>query len=124
MTFVRGFAFALLLSLCPLLHGQTDITAQLTFTTIDVPGGYVYNNVSGINTDGVMVGSYSSNNQSGLDKHGFAYSNGAFSYYDYPGAQSTFGSSINDSKLIVGSAYFQGGLIVHGFSYDDDVRTV
>jgi uncharacterized membrane protein len=117
MTFPRSFAFALLLSMCPTLHAQNDITAQLTFTTIDVPGAG-YTNASGINTTGAIVGSYGQD--TGIDSHGFLYMNGTFTYFDYPGDSFTIPLGINDSGLIVGHA---GRNPVMGFLYDGTTFT-
>jgi hypothetical protein len=52
-----------LLLLVPLIHAQVETDtiipdAHVTFTTIDVPGSGV-TNVLGINSDGDMVGNYS-----------------------------------------------------------------
>jgi probable HAF family extracellular repeat protein len=132
MVFLRRFACVSLLLLLGLAVLRTpptraqanfELAKRLTFTTVDVPGDYVLNNVAGINKAGVMVGSYSATNGSGLYQHGFVYANGTFSYFDYPEAQSTSGSGINDSGLIVGSAQFEGGLIVRGFLYDGQTFT-
>jgi len=121
MSICRKCLLFIVITSASTLFGQT--TAHVTFTTIDVPGGYLYNNVGGINSFGVMVGSYSPTNGSGLDKRGFIYDNGVFTYFDYPNAESTFGQGINDSDIVVGSADFSGGLIVHGFFYDGQVFT-
>lgn len=115
MTSLRSFAFLVLLLLCVgLIHGQTptDITAQLTFTTIDVPGSS-YSLVRGINTKGDMVGYYCETR--GAPAHGFLLSGGNFTFFDYPGAISTVATDINDSGLIVG--YTTGGP-EYGFLYD------
>lgn len=115
MTFLPRFALTLLISLgALLLHAQTptDITAQLTFTTIDVPGAG-YTGVFGINSAGDMVGNYGQDTNG--DSHGFLYSNGTFTYFDYPGQTFTVPGGINDSGLIVGYA---GRNPVIGFLYD------
>ena len=117
MTFLRSLAFALLLSPCPSLLAQTDITAQLTFTTIDVPGANV-TGVSGINTAGDMVGEFGQDNSGPL--RGFLYRGGAFTYYSYPGQTVTVPLGINDSGLIVGYA---GQNPVVGFLYDGTTFT-
>src|SRR2546430_9370985 len=102
MTCFRNFAFLVLLVFSVgLLHAQTppDITAQLTFTTIDVPGAG-YTGVFGINSAGDMVGNFGQDTN--VDSHGFLYSNGTFTYFDYPGQTFTVPGGINDSGLIVG----------------------
>ena len=71
MTSLRNFAvLVLLLFSVGLIHAQTppDITTQLTFTTIDVPGAH-YTGVWGINSAGDMVGNYGQDINS--DSHGF-----------------------------------------------------
>jgi probable HAF family extracellular repeat protein len=90
---------------------------KITFTTINVPGAG-YTGVSGINTAGNMVGTYGQNVNT--DSNGFLYSNGVFSYFDYPGATITVPYKINDSGLIVGSTGYDP---VFGFLYDGSTFT-
>jgi probable HAF family extracellular repeat protein len=90
-------------------------TAQVTFTTVDVPGAVV-TSVKGINATGEMVGVYGASNNGPV--HGFLSSGGNITTIDYPEADTTVVTGINDSGLMVGYAEFSGGLIVHGFSYD------
>jgi probable HAF family extracellular repeat protein len=89
-----------------------------TFTTIDV-AGWTLNSVNGINTAGDMVGYYGSNVYS-TPLSGFLYSNGAFTYFDYPGQSWTIPGGINDSGLIAGYAtqveHERTGAV--GFLYD------
>jgi len=99
--------------LSPLPAQPSPQTLNLTFTTIDVPGAG-YTEVFGVNSNGDMVGNYGTNTN--IDSHGFKYSNGTFSYYDYPGEPETVGTGINDSGLIVG--YGTAGATAVGFSYD------
>lgn len=123
MTSFRNVAFLLLLLFSVgLIHAQapTDITARLTFTTIDVPGAG-FSSVNGINTAGDMVGYYGT--ETNAFKHGFLLHDGVFTYIDYPGADETLTSGINDSGLIVGSAEFQGGFVGTGFLYDGTAFT-
>jgi probable HAF family extracellular repeat protein len=120
MTSFRNFGFLVLLLFCVgLIHAQTptDITAQLTFTTVDVPGAGA-TAVFGINTAGDMVGIYGTTNNGPY--HGFLFSSGGFTFFDYPGAPSTTASGINDSGLIVGYA---GSTRVRGFLYDGTTFT-
>jgi hypothetical protein len=100
------------------LNAQTTSEAlHLTFTTIDVPGAG-YTGVFRINTAGDMVGNYGANTN--LDSHGFLYSNGVFTYFDYPGETWSVPTGINDSGLIVGYA---GQEPVIGFVYDGTAFT-
>src|SRR5437773_12498902 len=95
MTHLAKLVFAVfLLFLCVPLA-----SAQLTYTSIDVPGAG-YTSVQGINTAGDMVGYYG--NTSNGPFHGFLLRGGNFTFFDYPGAGSTVASKINDSGLIVG----------------------
>ena len=93
--------------------------AQVTFTTIDVPGAVV-TDVLGINNAGDMVGYYA-NSASG-PTHGFLFSDGSFTTLDYPGADSTRAASINDSGQIVGCA-LKGDAAEVGFLYDGGTFT-
>ena len=99
--------------LTPLPAQPSPQSLNLTFTTIDVPGAG-YTGVFGINTAGDIVGNYGTN--ASVDSHGFKYSDGTFSYYDYPSEPETVGTGINDSGLIVG--YGTAGTTAVGFSYD------
>lgn len=98
--------------LSPLPAQESPQTLNLTFTTIDVPGAK-YTIVWGINTAGDIVGDYGQNTSGAA--HGFRYSNGAFTYFDYPNQTVTTPTAINDSGLIAGSA---GTLNPFGFLYD------
>src|SRR6266704_6826511 len=103
MRFRRNFSSLALFLLfcCGLVHAQTptDITSQLTFTSIDVPGaGFV--GAEGINTAGDIVGYYAKTNNGPF--HSFLLSGGNFMFFDYPGGRSTVATGINDSGLIVG----------------------
>jgi uncharacterized membrane protein len=60
-----------------------------------------------------MVGNYGQDTSS--DSHGFLYTNGTFTYFDYPGESVTVPLGINDSGVIVGHA---GQNPVVGFLYD------
>jgi probable HAF family extracellular repeat protein len=105
--------------------GQTQHTTRAaykiiypTFTTIDV-AGWTLNGVNGINSAGDMVGYYGSNVYS-TPLSGFLYSNGTFTYFDYPGQSWTIPGGINDSGLIAGYAtqveHERTGAV--GFLYD------
>jgi hypothetical protein len=126
MKSLRSLALFLILLLCvpltydSLVEAQSPsviTTANLTFTTIDVPGAG-YTGVFGINTAGDMVGNYGQDTNS--DSHGFLYRNGTFTYFDYPGQTVTVPTGINDSGLIVGYA---GQNPVVGFRYDGTTFT-
>jgi uncharacterized membrane protein len=85
--------------------------AQITYTTIDVPGAVV-TGVEGINTNGDMVGYYATSSNG--PSHGFVLRSGTMTSFDYPGASSTIGTGINDSGMIVGYADYGA----FGFVYD------
>jgi len=120
MTCLHRFSCALSLLFCAsLLAAQSNVkTINVTFTTIDVPGA-VYTGASAINKAGEIVGSYGQNPS--VDAHGFLYSNGVFTYFDYPdGLDWTIPLGINDSGLIVGHADPNP---VVGFLYDGTTFT-
>lgn len=115
-----GLFFALIaVLLCSSFsEAQSDaMPGTVTFTTIDVPGA-VYTGIFAINSVGDMVGNYGQNTLK--DSHGFMYSNGVFTYFDYPGQTVTVPMGINDSNLIVGSA---GEFSIIGFLYDGTTFT-
>jgi hypothetical protein len=91
--------------------------ANISFETITVPGAG-YTSISGINAAGEIVGNYGENINT--DSHGFLYSKGTFSYYDYPGQSMTGPTGINDSGLVVGYA---GQDPVVGFLYNGTTFT-
>jgi probable HAF family extracellular repeat protein len=111
---LRSIVVALILLFAvPFTVGQTVVpSADITFTTIDVPGAG-FTGVEGINSAGDMVGVYGET-ESG-PYHAFLLQNGNFTFFDYPGASSTWAAGINDSGVIVG---YTGDLRVHGFLYD------
>jgi hypothetical protein len=128
----RSFVWALILSCTavPLVRAQQAVTtiqlpngrnAQITFTTIDVPGAGV-TSVNGINGTGEIVGNYGQSTSTA--RHSFAYTGGVFTYFDCPGASFTIARAVNDAGLVVGYAEFQGGLIVRGFTYDGSKFTM
>ncbi len=95
------------------LHAQRNTkSVSVNFTTIDVPGAG-YTGIFGINSTGDMVGNYGQDTNG--DSHGFMYSGGTFTYFDYPGQNVTVPTGINDSNLIVGYA---GTSSVLSFFYD------
>ncbi|HZQ70064.1 MAG TPA: hypothetical protein VFA68_16180 [Terriglobales bacterium] len=86
----------------PLSGAQAPVNSvSFTFTPIDVPGaGFTI--VTGINKAGDMVGVYGQDINA--DNHGFLYSNGIFTFFDYPGMAVTSPGGINDSGMISGFA--------------------
>ncbi len=106
------------IALAPYAFGQgATQPPKLTLTTIAVPGAAV-TFATGINTKGDIVGFFG---QSLLGSFsGFLYSEGVFTYFDYPGQQVTEPGGINDSGLIVGLATQEAGQrsTVVGFLYD------
>jgi probable HAF family extracellular repeat protein len=109
MTCLRRF------SLLPLLFLWVSLSnAQVTFTTIDVPGAG-FTGVEGINTAGDMVGYYGTNGS--YPAHAFVLRDGNFTFFDHPGSSSTSATGINDSGLIVG--YADAGSHAVGFMYDE-----
>ncbi len=90
--------------------------AAVTYTTIDYPGAAI-TNVTGINSSGVMVGDYSDATYNS-PSHGFIYSNGVFTSFDYPGGESTITGAINDSGVIAGYADIHQYTASNGFLYN------
>jgi probable HAF family extracellular repeat protein len=124
MAYLRRFTFSLLLLLCvPLIHAQSNSVvpnANLTFTTINVPGAGV-TNVLAINSAGDMVGNYAA--AINTPSSGFLFSGEKFTLFDYPGGDSTIAHGINDSGLISGWAYIRQGSAANGFLYDGTTFT-
>lgn len=67
--------------------------------------------VSGINDNGVIVGSYTDSNQK---NHGFIYYNGSYATVNYPSATETFLTGINDNGQVTG--YYVVGGVETGFT--------
>ena len=116
MTLTRRIALALVVLSCvSLTQAQSKIeTLNLTFTTIDVPGAGV-TNVSGINTNGDMVGWYSQADNTPAS--GFLLSGGNFTFLNYPGGYDTVARSINDSGVIAGYSGTNHDAAYVGFTY-------
>lgn len=72
-----------------------EVSAEYSFTPIDVPGAYAW----GINDFNNVSGWYS--DATGM--HGFLYAGGGFSPINVPGAPYTMATGINNSNDIVGS---------------------
>jgi len=86
-----------------------------TYTTIDFPGA-ISTDLSGINSSGVMVGSYT---DSAGASHGFKFDGDSFTAIDYPGATLTATFSVNPRGDVAG--YFQDAESQwHGFVLSDD----
>jgi probable HAF family extracellular repeat protein len=99
-----------------LTYGQSHtVNAQrLTYISVDVPDALV-TTVEGINTSGEMVGYYSRMTIGGAV--GFTLRDGQFSFFTYPGGDSTFAYGITDSAVVVGTV-LMGGAAFQGFTYD------
>jgi probable HAF family extracellular repeat protein len=107
MICLRWFAFTLLLSLASLSTvAQTVIhDANITFTTVDVPGAKE-TDIYSVNNFGDMTGSYKGINDNYAK--GFAVINGTFKLFVYPSGEDTVTGGINDSRLISGSSFVNG----------------
>jgi probable HAF family extracellular repeat protein len=119
MNSLPRFALWLIVLVCVSpLHAQSKPVipeANLTFTTIDVPGA-VATDVLGINSAEDMVGYYTqTSNGPGI---GFLLSSGNFTFFSYPGGDSTLAVGINDSGLISGTAYIRQYTAAVGFLYN------
>ena len=118
MTTLRCLFLSIVVMLClSTTHAQIAMaqSAGLTYTQIDVPGSFG-TIVTGINNDGVVVGSY---DYSGGEWRSFTWKDGVFTYFHIPNALSTIALSINDAGVIVG--YYlppDGKTVQDGFIYD------
>lgn len=97
-------------------------TIHPVITTIDVPG-HVLTELTGINSSGVMTGTFTDNLGSGDYDHGFTFDGKNFSFFNYPFSRSTQTGGINDLGIIVGTAEFGGGIVSQGFFYDGHTFT-
>jgi hypothetical protein len=91
--------------------------ANVTFDTVDVPGA-MDTVILGINNLGEMVGYYSEVGATA----GWLFSNGNFSFVNYPASDATEAVGINDSGLISGLAYLNRSIAV-GFTYNETTFT-
>jgi uncharacterized membrane protein len=101
------------------------------FTTLPIP--FYFSAATGINNLNQIVGEYTTKVGS-LDFHGyFLDTDGSLTTFDFPGAERTEPTAINDAGLIVGTWY--DGVATHGFlmqfpstfiSYDipDTINTI
>ena len=100
-------------TLATLLSVAAPVVAD-TYTTIDFPGA-ISTDLSGINSSGVMVGSYTDSTGA---SHAFKFDGGAFTAIDYPGAILTAAFSVNPRGDVAG--YFQDAANQwHGFVLSD-----
>ncbi len=88
-------------------HGYTYNYATGAITTIDYPGTGISTAAYGINDKGQIVGGYCLNfvcpgGAANPTNHGFVDNNGVFTTIDYPGAQLTEVSGINNAGVMVG----------------------
>ena len=104
---IRVLALSALISIAPVALGDT-------YTAIDFPGAAT-TEVSGINSSGVMVGSYTDNMGS---THGFKLDGDTFTGFDYPGAITTFAFSVNARGDVAGS-FLDATNQWHGFVLSD-----
>ena len=89
-----------------MLHGPT-------FTSIVHPKAVLGTTLTGINKYNTIVGWYLDANEI---SHGFKrYSNGSFLNLNYPGAQYTLATGINDSGTVAG--FYADNVGVHAFIY-------
>jgi hypothetical protein len=91
---------------------------QGKLTTISFPGATGGTFPSSINNQGVVVGTYSVNEQR-TGVQGFMWKNGAFTNIQFPGADATFPVKISNNGDIVGTYVESGTLVIHGFSFEN-----
>jgi uncharacterized membrane protein len=101
------------LTLATLLSVAASALAD-TYMTIDFPGA-ISTDLSGINSSGVMVGSYTDTTGA---SHGFKFDGDTFTAIDYPGSTLTAVFSVNPRGDVAG--YFRdAGNQWHGFVLSD-----
>jgi uncharacterized membrane protein len=105
-------------------HGFSTGIAGGGLKQIDYPGNNVATIATGINTQGVIVGSYClvfGSCERDIGQHGFQDENNVFTTIDYPGATFTALNGINDNDVIVGSYVIQ--IVSHAFFVRNGVFT-
>ena len=106
------------------VHGfSTGINGD-RLTQIDYPGTNVSTIATGVNTLGVVVGSYClvfGSCARDIGQHGFQVQNNIFTTIDYPGAAFTALNGINDNGVIVGS--YEIHIFSHAFFVQSGVFT-
>ena len=102
-----------ILMLATLLSIVTPALADI-YTTIDFPGA-VSTDVSGINSSGVMAGTYTDSTGA---QHGFKLDGDSFTAIDYPGATLTAAFSVSPRGDVAGY-FLDAGNQWHGFVLSD-----
>jgi hypothetical protein len=100
---LKRFAWILASILLGVL-GSTAVSQPYRYTSINYPGSRT-TVASGINNNGVIVGSYIDTNNK---NHGFVYRKGMYVRIDVPNATQTFANGINDYGDIVGTYSLPG----------------
>lgn len=89
--------------------------ADGTFEPVDFPGSKVFQTIAtAINNEGVIAGWYDT--EGDVVTHGFFLSNGVYTSFEYPTAQSTYIYGINDAGDFVGNYIMTGGDAYRGFA--------
>ena len=89
-----------------------------TYTTLNDPLGIFGTYLSGINSDGEIVGVYQTYK---VDEQGFFYKNGTFTNINVPNAMFETADGVNDSGLITGAASFSEAS--YGYGYHGYIAT-
>ena len=71
----------------------------------------------GINNNGVIVGTYLVDNMGTTSEHGFSYSDGTYTTFDFPGAIDTSLLDLNRRGKLVGFATFSDANGLVAFQY-------
>jgi hypothetical protein len=84
------------------------------FTTLAFPGATAGTLPSGVNTHGVVIGTYYAGPVENPVSHGFFFSNGRYTSWDVPGAISTQMEGMNESGQFTG-CFTDSANVTHGF---------
>lgn len=98
---------------CVAFVGRTAIAVEYTFEEVSVPGS-VSTGIRDINNLDQFVGLYRSAN---LVTHAFYFDGSEYVTFDYPGADSTTPTAINDHGVIAG--HYEIGDSTSGFLYEN-----
>jgi hypothetical protein len=80
-------------------------TPSFTFQTINDPIDPAFNNLQGINNEGVIDGFYGSGNAGDPNEGYLTSASGAFTPVEFPGAAQTQANGLNDRGVVVGYFY-------------------
>ena len=83
----------------PISHSFTRSSAGIITVLPDPAAGALSAEANGINDNGIIVGNYT---DAASHRHGFIFTNGSYTTYDFPGAIRTFLNGVNNSGHVIG----------------------